>query len=42
MIRGLETDDDTLRTTEEVGRKMGKETVSAVSPQVLLRAELMQ
>ncbi len=28
MIKGLETDEDTLRTTEEVGRKMGKETVS--------------
>jgi 3-hydroxybutyryl-CoA dehydrogenase len=28
MIKGLETDDDTLHTTEEVGRKMGKETVS--------------
>jgi 3-hydroxybutyryl-CoA dehydrogenase len=28
MIKGLETDEDTLRTTEEVGHKMGKETVT--------------
>jgi len=28
IIRGLETDDDTFQTTETVGRKMGKETVS--------------
>jgi 3-hydroxybutyryl-CoA dehydrogenase len=28
IIKGLETDEETLRTTEEVGNKMGKETVS--------------
>ncbi len=28
IIRGLETDEDTFQTTETVGRKMGKETVS--------------
>lgn len=28
IIKGLETDEETLRTTEEVGIKMGKETVS--------------
>jgi 3-hydroxybutyryl-CoA dehydrogenase len=28
IIKGLETDEDTLRTTQEVGQKMGKETVS--------------
>jgi 3-hydroxybutyryl-CoA dehydrogenase len=28
IIKGLETDDDTLRITQEVGQKMGKETVS--------------
>jgi 3-hydroxybutyryl-CoA dehydrogenase len=28
IIKGLETDEDTLRTTDEVGIKMGKETVS--------------
>lgn len=28
IIKGLETDEETLRTTDEVGIKMGKETVS--------------
>src|SRR5262245_3244559 len=28
IIKGLETDEETLRTTEEVGNKMGKETVA--------------
>jgi 3-hydroxybutyryl-CoA dehydrogenase len=27
IIKGLETDEDTFRTTEEVGKRMGKETV---------------
>ena len=27
VVRGLETDDDTLATAAEVGRRMGKEVV---------------
>ena len=32
IIRGLETDDDTLATAVEVGRRMGKETIVIADP----------